>query len=343
MKTQIIVIGAGIIGSITSYYLTSFGREVTLLDSSQACQEASGVNAGTLSLLVVPFRLLPLAHAGVNLWNSFEDEAGVDVGYHRIGGLKVALTEDERETLNIQKKILKRYGISIEEIDLDAFPYLSSSVLQANYLSIDGYADPLIAGVNILKKACEQGANFYPNTEVLSIQPDSQGGYRLETDDKTFYAEKVLVAAGIRSPKLLQELGVQLELIPRINQMVVTEKAPPLISHIVTHQRLTLKQSHRGSLLIGGGWQGHGSLDTNVKGVSAESMQGNTELARKIVPSLKNQIIIRSWSGFEGYTKDRMPVIGEIPGHRGAFMAITGYCGFTIGPAVALMAAEMML
>ena len=52
--------------------------------------------------------------------------------------------------------------------------------------------------------------------------------------------------------------------------------------------------------------------------------------------------ILRSWSGFEGFTPERLPYIGEVEKYHGIYYAVTGFCGYCIGPGVAAHAIKCM-
>ena len=71
--------------------------------------------------------------------------------------------------------------------------------------------------------------------------------------------------------------------------MIVTERLPRLIDHVITHVtgRLTLKQKGEGTVLIGGGWPGHHDLENNLKWPALPSLIGNARLATATVPSLE--------------------------------------------------------
>lgn len=185
---------------------------------------------------------------------------------------------------------------------------------------------------------------FYDHQLIQKIEPAADGeGYVAYSDDEEYHAKKILIASGIRSPRLLEPLGVHIELEEKHNMITVTEKAPHFIDYTITTPTLTMKQTAEGSILIGGGREGYGDLATSErKDVSIEGLCFNVREAQDIIPSVKKLNILRSWSGFEGFTPERLPYIGEAENYPGVYYAVTGFCGYCIGPAVAAHAIKCM-
>lgn len=340
-QTNYLIIGAGIVGCCAAYFLAKQGKKVTVVDRSYPCNEASGVNAGGLELLQQPPKSLPLHKKAAGLWDQLQNVEKIDVGYRRTGGLYVILREEDLHLLDEQEERFRQNDMEVQRLTkkdvLDKIPYAApENILAANFSPKSGYANPLKAGRNILEAAKAKGAEFYDQQLITKIEPAEDGkGYDIYAENKTFYANKVLVACGMRSPKLLERLGVHIELEIHHNMITVTEKAPHFLDYTFTTPTLTLKQTEEGSFLIGGGREGYGDLEANRKDVSINNLCFNVREAEAIIPSLKKLNILRSWSGFEGFTPERLPYMGEAEKCPGVYYAVTGFCGFAIGPAVA--------
>ena len=188
------------------------------------------------------------------------------------------------------------------------------------------------------------GAEFFDHQIITKIEPAADGkGYMAYSENEVFQANKILVACGIRSPRLLDPLGVHIELEEKHNMITVTEKAPHFVDYTITTPTMTMKQTAEGSFLIGGGREGYGDLATSDrKDVSINGLCFNVREAQDIIPSLKKLNILRSWSGFEGFTPERLPYIGEVEKYPGIYYAVTGFCGYAIGPAVAAHTIQCM-
>lgn len=346
--TEYLIIGAGIVGCSAAYFLAKENKKVTIVDRTYPCNEASGVNAGGLELLQQPPKSLPLHVLSAKLWNQFQNEDGIDVGYHRTGGLYCILKEEDLHMLDEQAERFAKNGLPVERLNKEQIkekvPYICDNVIAANFSPMSGYSNPLKAGVAVLMAAKKLGAEFYDHQLIQKIEPAADGeGYVAYSDNEEFHAKKILVASGIRSPRLLDPLGVHIELEERHNMITVTEKAPHFIDYTITTPTMTMKQTAEGSILIGGGREGYGDLATSErKDVSIEGLCFNVREAQNIIPSVKKLNILRSWSGFEGFTPERLPYIGEAEKYPGVYYAVTGFCGYCIGPAVAAHAIRCM-
>lgn len=347
-NTEYLIIGAGIVGCSAAYFLAKDNKDVMIVDRTYPCNEASGVNAGGLELLQQPPKSLPLHVLSAQLWKEFQD-SGIDVGYHRTGGLYCVLREEDLHMLDEQEERFAKNNLPVKRLTreevFEMVPAMAGSeVIAANFSPMSGYSNPLKAGVAILMAAKELGAKFQDHVLITKIEPAEDGeGYIAYSENEEYHAKKILVASGIRSPRLLDPLGVHIELEEKHNMITVTEKAPSFIDYTITTPTMTMKQTAEGSILIGGGREGYGDLATSErKDVSINGLCFNVREAQNIIPSMKKLNILRSWSGFEGFTPERLPYIGEVPEYPGIYYAVTGFCGFCIGPAAAAHAIKCM-
>ena len=90
------VIGAGVMGCSTALFLARGGMRVALLDRGEICREASGVNAGTLTMQMTRAALIPYAMRAHEMWlNMPQWCAGGDVLATACPGLSVPFTHGE--------------------------------------------------------------------------------------------------------------------------------------------------------------------------------------------------------------------------------------------------------
>ena len=306
-KADVLVIGGGIIGCSGAFFLAKNGREVILLERNTSIGlEASGVNAGSLSIQSKPVPITHLAISAAELWQTFSREVGYDLDYHRVGGLRVAETKDELIKLRDIAKKQRRYGLIVEEITgaeaRKIAPYLSESIRGANYCDLDGYTDALKVIRLVARAAIDCGVKIMTETSVLEISPKPRSGYFVKTTKGVFEAGQVLIAGGVWSRQITKSLGVDFPVVLRIDQVMVTDQWPPLLHHMITHVNgnLSLKQLPVGTIVVGGGWQGKGDLIANIKRPTYESIMSNTAISIQVIPALGKIPVIRTWAGFDG-------------------------------------------
>jgi glycine/D-amino acid oxidase-like deaminating enzyme len=106
---------------------------------------------------------------------------------------------------------------------------------------------------------------------------------------------------------------------------------------------LTLKQqSATGKVLVGGGWSGIGDRDSGQRRLSRASIAGNARAAIATVPGLATARLLRAWTGFEGRTPDRLPVIGPLPGTANLHVLGCASGGLTLAPAAGELLAQRL-
>jgi glycine/D-amino acid oxidase-like deaminating enzyme len=346
LESEVVVIGGGAVGLLTALSLRESGCDVTVLERRSFLSEASGVNAGTLSVQNKLSSLVPYTLAALDEWQTLAARLGADVGFKQPGGYNVATTDEERATLRRTAEIQASLGVSVRWMErpqlAETAPWLGEDVLAATYSPQDGFANPLALGNALSRKlrACNvrlvEGAAVEGITESSSVD--------VLTTKGTVRADQVLIASGVWSGQIAALAGVELPIKLDVNMLSVTEPCDDLIPNVVCHARgiLTMKQTSNGTCLIGGGWQGAGTLQDESKDVDYESILHNVRLAARIVPGLRSAHIVRQWSGYEGVTPDSMPYVGRLPGSSRVYIAACARGGFTLSPILAQLASAQM-
>ncbi len=341
------MIGAGIMGLSASWELAKRGIPALCLDRGKPGAEASGSNAGTLAIQNKRLESIRLALEGVRRWRALSAELESDLEYEQQGGFRVAHTSEEVCALEAAARAQRKLGAPVEMVYpprlFKQAPYLSREIRAASYCADDGMANPFLATRAYLAACRRAGVAFEFDQGVESIDVRRDGSFVVRAAGLDVVCEAVIVAAGAWIPHLCRPLGIELPLYTKIQQVMITAPAPALFSNIVTHigGRLTVKQqTHVGKVLVGGGWLGEGS-DGHHR-LRRDSISGNLALALRTIPALAHTRLLRAWTGVEGRSPDRLPVVGSVGEPAGLYVLGCAAGGFTLAPVCGeLLAAQV--
>lgn len=349
MTYDTVVVGGGVMGATVALRLADAGQKVAILDKGGLCMQASGVNAGTLSIQVKRAALIPYALKGWELWKTAPEWLGADVGFAQKGGVTAAFSPDEAEMLRERMEARRAVGAPIEFITAgrarELEPGLSDKIALASWCALDSYANSSTLGHAFRGALKRAGAMIYEFTAVEGIDRVDRG-YVVRTETETHCATRIILAAGVWSGRLLErDFAVRIPVSCDINQVSVTERLPPVVHRVlgVASGLLSLKQSANGTVLIGGGWQGRGGPEQRDQEIIPDNLVGNLRLAQYAVPALKAARVVRTWLGLEGVVEDNLPLLGEIPGATDAYVIACVQGGYTLGPWMGTLLADRIL
>ncbi|WP_420406767.1 NAD(P)/FAD-dependent oxidoreductase [Hoeflea sp.] len=361
MKTDVLVIGGGIAGAATAYYLATEGVDVTLVEATDLNTQASGANAGSIHVQIQHPEFvglgpewaraygptLRLLIESQRMWLGLSAELGVDLDVSLAGGLLVATTPEQMRQIEAKAGIEREFGVPIEIVDRAGLqrlaPYLADNAIGAGFCPLEGKANPLKATPAFAAAAQRCGANLLTHTRILNVEAAGIG-YRVTTGSGTIEAGRIVNAAGAAAAGIAGMLGIDIALQGVPLQVTVTEPVAPLIPHLLYSAagKLSLKQARNGSCLIGGGWHARRLADGRLV-TNPAHLAGNMTNAANLVPSLGQARAVRSWTATVNGTEDWRPIIGEVPGHKGFFLSLFPWVGFSAGPITARLTADMIL
>lgn len=342
------VIGGGVMGCSTALHLARGGMRVVLLDRGSLCREASGTNAGTLTMQMTRAALVPYALRGFEMWRSAREWLGMDLGMRALDGLSLAFTEPEAEMLRQRAADRRSAGSPIEIIAARRAraiePGLGERVLLAAHCPIDGFVVAYYTGLAFRRSLLSSGVELREHHRVQQLDR-AQGGFVIHFESNSLRAKRVVLAGGVWLDEMLPWLGVNIRVQCLVNQLLITERAPPLMRSVigVANGKLSLKQFDNGTVLVGGGWQGIGDPRRGGVELVPEHVVGNLMLAGYAIPALKSVRVVRTWLGLEAETADAMPLAGPVPGVANAWVLGSVHSGYTSGPYFGQLLAQAML
>ena len=359
LRTQALVIGGGLTGCAAAYHLAKAGGDVLLVESSDLNTRASGRNSGGFHVQIQfdAFATMgeawahkwvattPLLIDAVGRWQALERELDVDLEVRVHGGLLTAETNDQMVAIERKASIEAAAGLDVSLLSSrdvhQHAQYLSTRIVGGLLVPLEGKANPLRATPALAHGARSHGARLVLRTHVLEIQPTSSG-YRVETTRGKIECEQIINCAGTAAGEIAALVGAELPVESYPLQTHVTEPVAPLLNHLVSFagDPLTVKQAAAGSILIGGGWP----ADVGTCGqlfVSESSLRSNLLLAQRVIPALARARLLRTWTGECNGTPDHRPIIGELASASGFFVAVFPFLGFTAGPLMGKVIADI--
>ena len=352
-RTDVLVIGGGIVGQVAAIEIAANGAKVTVIDADR--HSGSTANAGSLHVQMQSrfMRLypqhvpameasLPLYAAAVTEWERLEALHG-PFGLVRKGGLMVAESEDQLRFLEQKAKRERHMGLNVNILDRPALdkiaPWLGNHVIGAELCANEGKLDPLAANLALKAAARSAGVTF----EIGEIQAiEAASSVIAHCDGRRWTADHVVLASSWGTGRLLKPFGLSMPTEAEPLHMNITEPCTTQIRHLIQHaeRSITLKQLGSGQIVIGGGWPAD-ARGAQPPGVRATSLLGNVSLAARLAPALRDVRILRTWAGMNT-TIDGASTVGPLPSAPRIVVAVPGDAGYTLGPLVARMAASFV-
>ena len=348
MTYDLAVIGGGVHGGTAALFCARGGMKTVLIERGSLCREASGVNAGTLTLQMTRVALIPYALRAHAMWASARAWLGHDVGVVVCDGLSLAFTEGEAALLTFRAGKRREAGAPIELVSgaraRAIEPGVSGKALLAGHCRVDGFANAYLTGLAFRGALIEAGVTVREHLAATGIEREGDG-FAVRAGDETVRARRVLMCGGVWIEDMMRWLGVDLPIKVLVNQLSVTERMGPVMRTVVgiASGLLSLKQYPHGTVVIGGGWQGRGDKGRGGAELVPENLVGNARLACHAIPALRGARMVRAWAGLEAETADALPAAGPVPGIPGAFVCGSVHSGYTSGPYIARLVAERIL
>jgi sarcosine oxidase subunit beta len=352
-SSDVLVIGGGLMGVASAFFLRQRGVSVTVLERGLVGQQASGTNFGNVRRQARYLAQLPLANRAHGIWHRLPELIGEDIEFLPSGHIRVAYSQDQVGVLEKYARDAREYGLDLELYSGDAmrarYPFLGPEVKAASLSPSDGHANPRLAAPAFARAALRNGAQIFENTEVASISKDGTDFRVVCTDGREFRAPSLLIASGAWGDKMSASFGEPVPLTPRGPQMAVTEPVPYRIAPSVgvataqLHEMLYFRQIKRGNIIFGGCGRGPAYPDLRRSYVLPEHTLTQFGQLKRLAPAVARLNIIRVWSGIEGYMDDHLPVMGASGRVSGLYYAFgfSGH-GFQLGPGVGDVMAELI-
>jgi len=339
-----VIIGGGIIGCASAYYLAARGIRPMILERRGLATEASGANAGMVGASGgIPGQTLAHTKKSLELLARDAQELGGPVELVREGRVVLAAGEAEWQEVQEFAATRQREGVETRLLPADDLrrlePGLGPGFVGAAFVPGDGHVNPFLLTHAYAGAAQRQGAEVRLGAEAVRVEVSRGRVTGVLTQAGRIAAPRVVLAAGAWSRALLAPLGIPLPVRPGRGQMLVTEALPPLTPRVLRTPALGIRQDVRGHVLIGSTVEDVGYN----REVTLPTLGLFSRLAIALLPVLREARIIRTWAGLRPMTPDALAIIDTAPGVEGLYLA-TGHSrtGVTYGPVTAWLLAQLI-
>ena len=213
-ETDVVVIGGGVIGVCTAYYLARLGQKVMLCEKGVVAGEQSSRNWGWIRQHARDEAELPIMMESVRLWKGLAEEIGEDVGYRQKGVLYLASSMQKLAQREAWIELAKQY--QLQSTLLSAAEVAAKTGTPEGqwcggvYTASDGRAEPWIAVPAIARAASRLGAGIKEHSAVRSIEQKNRQISGVVTEHGLVKCNRVVLASGAWSSLFAGNMDIYL-------------------------------------------------------------------------------------------------------------------------------------
>ncbi len=368
LKKDVCIIGGGVMGLATAYYLSKEGKSTVLLEKKEIGAGASGAcDDMILMQSKKPGFTLTLAMESLEIYHGLTEELGRDIGFDTRGGM--ILIEDENQ-LRVMEEFVKKQvacGLDVEIVGRDVMrkkqPHVAPYMIASTYSAGDSQIDPLLLMRAFLYNGKKHGLVALRNAPVEAIERAGDHWRVRAARDINVECDAVVIAAGAWSRQIGKLIDVDIPIEPLKGQIAITEQIAPIgetnawsAAYIASKLDASImpdrseydktiglgfafSQSISGNYLIGSTRE-HAGYD---KSTALQAITTTVRQACRFFPIMNSVNIIRTVAGFRPASADGSPIVGSIDGRPGIFIA-AGHegDGIALSPITGRAVAEMI-
>lgn len=341
---DVIVIGAGSVGTPTAYYLSQAGFKVLVLESVASVGQGSNKRAiGGIRATHSDPAKMQLCSRALEIFSTFKDAFGDDIEWDQCGYAYVAYTPREEKILKELIPIHKKAHIRNDWYDaadyLKIIPDLNpEGLIGGTFSPDDGSASPLLANHAFYTHAVQKGAEFHFSEQVIQFEMAGEKISRVITNKGSYSAPIIINTAGAWAAELGKLAGVDLPIHPDSHEAAITEPVARFLGPMVVDIRPApgstnyyFYQHITGQIIF------CITPDPNAWGFNVSETSNFLPMVSKrmidLMPRLANIRVRRTWRGLYPMTPDGFPIIGWCPQVPNLLLGV-GFCGqgFMLGP-----------
>ncbi|MDI6453372.1 NAD(P)/FAD-dependent oxidoreductase [Peloplasma aerotolerans] len=352
MKTNLLIIGAGISGVSIAYNLAKKGfKGIHVVDQGYFTNGATGrCGAGVRQQWGTKMNCI-LAKKSMEFFAKAEEilEYDGNLEFKQEGYLMLATTKEEHDQFSQNVKLQNELGIPSKQLTkeeaLKIVPHLNpDAFISATFCQTDGHLNPFKMTEAYYLAAKKLGVTFSFFEKVIDIITENKKIKQVITDKNVYDTSKVVNAAGGYSKEIGDMAGVEIPVYSENHEILATEPIEKIQGPMVMSfsKNIYCQQVPHGAFLMG---RSHPNVE---KGHSTEStwefLDHMSKTVVDIMPIIGNLRVVRQWGGSYNMSPDRQPIISDTDQLEGFYMAcgFSGH-GFMFAPMTGLLLSEMIL
>ncbi|MFC2058015.1 NAD(P)/FAD-dependent oxidoreductase [Chloroflexota bacterium] len=350
-KAEVVIIGAGVVGTSIAYHLAKKGcTDVLVLEKDSIGDGSTAKCAGGIRQQFSTEINIRLAMESVRFFQNFTEETGHTPDFKQNGYLILATTDQEVEAFRQNVAQQKSLGLEVNLLSPEGAkemsPQLNSDDISgASYCSSDGFADPYQVTHGFASAARKLGVRIQEGTEVIALNLKSGRVRGVVTNKGEIAANTVVNAAGPYAAEIGKMAGVEIPVTPSRRHIFFTtplsqiSAAAPMV--IDFHTGFWFRRESQGLML---GMRNPEELPGFDISVDWDFLPRLAKISSHRLPLLNESGIVRGWAGLHADTPDWHAIMGKVPGVEGLICAVgfSGH-GFMHSPATGRLIAELIL
>lgn len=341
---DVIIAGAGSIGTPTAMYLSQAGLSVLVIEPLASPGQASNKHAigGIRATHSDPSKIY-LCERSIDIFSTWKETYGDDIDWRAGGYSFVAYDEAVETTLKSLLDIQHQMGLNIDWHDtqdiLALMPQLDPVGLRGGTFSPeDGSASPLKSGFAFWQKAQQAGAEFHFNEKVSDLIVENNRITQVRTDRGQYACGLFINAAGGWARQISNMVGIDIPIEPDCHEAAISEPVQPMFNAMVVDIRerpgssnFYFYQNPKGQIIFC--MTPYPQVWGNRRQNSSSFLPMVCKRLVEVMPVLGNIRVRRIWRGTYPMTPDGNPIFGPVEGLDGYLIA-SGTCGqgFMLGP-----------
>ncbi|WP_114964427.1 NAD(P)/FAD-dependent oxidoreductase [Alkalilacustris brevis] len=256
-QADVVVIGAGIIGVMTAWYLARRGFSVVICEKGRVAAEQSSRNWGWIRQQGRDPHELPIMMEATRLWPELEAECGEDIGYRRCGVLYLAGSESEMAAYEHWLETAQAHDLETRLVGraeiARMMPQAAALWKGGLHTPGDACAEPWLAVPALARAAARRGVPIVENCAVRGLDLRAGRVAAVVTEQGRIACDHVVLAGGAWSALFLRNLGVMLPQLSVLATAAATAALPRVFDGAAAEARFALRRRQDGGYTIAPG------------------------------------------------------------------------------------------